>query len=372
MDITPKTRAIESLQWGIPTYSFVMTYDQIDHLMPTRDPATYPYINENNRPISLKHIKNCANFILDVDDSPLGNISIAAPKDSVGYDEGDFVLTINNKNLIVIIDGQHRRLGIKEALQRAVDEKGYEFYQNIQNRKVLVTLYATRDEKKIRQLFGWFNKSRPIDKNIMARFDLSDTFKIAANDCMEESDMLRRCVVDIEGGLKVKTPALLSFADHDDIMKLVNFHPREGFRSRQIKNDYNSDEARGELISKTIKFWHEFMIVAVPDIKEIYDGNCSLEDIAVMRKNSYGLEPDFIKCLAVIYHAWGAGNIKNLASFLSTINTKKDSINDDHPLVKWQLIDVNTGRITAKTRKEIVDAASMISQEIFKNTSNAL
>lgn len=363
--------ATESHQWDIQTYSFTLTYLDVDRILPTRSPDTYDLITDTNRPISRRHSSNCTQFILNTPDSPLGTIMIAADPDTCVYENGEILLDLES---VHIIDGQHRRLSIRNAIHELENSGDGEKLRDVQNRKINILMFATKENSKIQQLFRWANLNRPIDKATASIFDHDDPFNNAAYNLIEQSSFLREFVGRISGETKVTTDWLLTLDENNDILKLAKFGPLQNFTGKAIKTEYSGEEEQQEIIDAGIKFWHEFMPAAVPAIAELAAGNMNRMAISTVRKSDYGLRPAFFKCLAVIFNAWDTteGDPEPLAKYIAFLDKAEEQIDESSTLVRLKLIDPATGKIATKKSRELAEATRVICREVNDQLKNQI
>ena len=347
-------------QWDIDTYAFTVSYQDVDVDFPTRPPESYTEITSTNRPVSEPHANRCRDFILNTPGSPLGTITIASDPDTLVYEDGCLVIELNN---VVIIDGQHRRLAIHNAIVQAESDGRRELAQEIRERQINVLAFATSKDAQIQQLFRWQNLNRPIDRATSSLFNHENPFDDAAAQLIEASHTLRGNVGRISGGTKVGTPYLITADENNDILKSVQFERRQTFNSKKILAEWSPPEKRQAMVAAGVSFWDNFMPQAVPDIRLLREGDLRRESLSTQRAINAALDPGFIKCLAVIFRQWTMyeGNDQQpLAEYIAGIDTSRAGLEQGAGFGEFGLYNGETRKFVNKRSAEMETAVARV------------
>ena len=170
----------------------VMTLRELDDCLPDREGGQdLDKFTTVNRPLLMRHALNILDFMKLNEDWILGNFTISAKPDEIQWDQGERVLTVENKALF-IIDGQHRRRAISQLLHELrADLNRANDLEKTEAQQVLVTLYVCQHERDMKQLFAWMAKNKPIESNTQELFDSSDPWNNATQDIRDDTDLLK-------------------------------------------------------------------------------------------------------------------------------------------------------------------------------------
>lgn len=139
------------------------------------------------RPLDPRHARDIADYIVgNPDEYVLGALTYAADREGV-FDEvlegtGVGILQLPLDVRLRSVDGQHRRVGIRQALQRARD---------VENQHTGLLIYVERDVTKRRQMFSDMNNTpRKVSKALNVAFDSRDPFARAVKRLITEHPLL--------------------------------------------------------------------------------------------------------------------------------------------------------------------------------------
>ena len=351
--------ALSSRQWDIPTYSFPATYAEAIAIIPDRPPETYDHITDTNRPINPPHSRRLQDFILGNQDAPLGTITIAAHPDDCHYQKRKVTL---NPERVTTIDGQHRRLAIKEATAAAEAQDTSDAAEEIRNRTLNVLLYATDNPKTIQQLFRWYNRNKSIDPATAAYFDQENPLNRAVTALIEASQFLNQFTGRIAGNLKnAHEEYILTFQDLTESVRLVNFCPKISATNAKFVAEHNNPKSTQKIIAAGQDFWENFLPQAIPDLQKIRQGKYHRSQMALLRNNNYAMRSAFHKILATAYHIWSSAGSDpaDKTECLATLDTNRGQVTEESLWATLNIIDPNKG-VIAKPKDEATSQAARI------------
>ncbi|EUA26964.1 DGQHR domain protein [Mycobacterium intracellulare] len=163
-----------------------------------------PQEDRSQRQLDPKHAREIGEYIVDNEaDYALGAITYAVDK------PGDFEEAIPNSNVGVLrlplnarlrsIDGQHRRHGIKQA----IDQR-----ENLGAHHTALLIYVEEDLTKRRQMFSDMNNTpRKVSRAINVAFNSRDPFARVAKELVLEHPLL-------EGRIEVEAARVLPGSPH--------------------------------------------------------------------------------------------------------------------------------------------------------------
>ena len=365
MNITLKVPAIRSRQYGTTTYVFNLNYEECDRIIHLRSPETYDQITETNRPITKKHAESIKEFILNTEDSPLQTLTLYGAEELIEFEDG--IATIKSSlDGLGIIDGQHRRLAMRNAIHEA--ESQGKSAKEIQERRVNINLFVTDDISKAQQMFKWANDNKNIDSATATIFDRENPFSDVSSRIIEICPILKQTIGKRSGSTKQNDEQLISIEENKEILKTVKFGPKQKTNSKKMLETWKPEEKRQEILRAVETFWNDFAPQAVHLIQEIKEGTYNKAQIAIVRQEEMSLEPGWLKIIAVLYHEWVKTDPDHskLSTYLSQMETNKKNVNSESEIVSLGLYNPATKRFTNHRDAKVEAAVTKISTEARK------
>jgi DGQHR domain-containing protein len=146
-----------------------------------------PQEDRSQRQLDPKHAREIGNYIVENEDEyALGAITYAVDKpgefEEVIPGSGVGILRLPLNARLRSIDGQHRRHGIKQAI---------DFRESIGGHHTALLIYVEEDLKKRRQMFSDMNNTpRKVSRAINVAFNSRDPFARVANQLVAEHPLL--------------------------------------------------------------------------------------------------------------------------------------------------------------------------------------
>lgn len=121
-------------QGGRVGYVFALTLAELDPLLPQR--VDDEVIKDANRRLTPEHAKAIQSYLEQRDDWVLGAVLLGISPEAIRFDPypeeggkpskrfGEFAITVNRINTLRLLDGQHRRRAIEEALKHLAQLRG--------------------------------------------------------------------------------------------------------------------------------------------------------------------------------------------------------------------------------------------------------
>ena len=353
--------AIRSRQGGRNVYTFTLTCGEVDSKLAVRtDPEV---IREANRRYDAKHARTIQHYLNDKSQWVLGALLLAIDDECVEFDPypdehgnpspvGNLVIYEDANPRVRLFDGQHRRGAMSdlikqdfigglellergladireeyssntgdENLERAISAKELEIAQlqgkfdEFMSESLTVILYGEGNLEGVRQMFSDAAKAKVQEPNTRAIFDRQDPFNVAANQIMQDSELLRSRVELERSAVSQTSTRLISINQLATALKTLQFG-YYGRASRGKNAQLLNDPA--PIVNAGSEFFDEFLPAAVEEFDRLLNGELATEDIPDERMVSFAFNFTVIRVLAGCYHFWYSdnGDWRKLADFL--------------------------------------------------------
>ncbi len=317
------TPAHKFRQGGRDVYAFALDLETLDKLLPDRVDDTV--VKDANRPLTASHAREIQQYIIDRDDWLLGTLLLGISPDAVDFrsylDEPDADnavgdLRITNTDTMKMFDGQHRRRAIKNALvELRPDGPRAKKRSSLTETSLPIMLYAENSITALRQMFADAAKTRTIERNTVARFDLRDAFNIVALQLAEESDMFAGRVEMERNSVLRTSPNIIAINQLATTLKTLEV----GYKGR-ISKARNADYMLDiESLYERCWLWaDDFMPAARKEYNDLMAGEIDNSDIPQERSKTMAYNAIVIRILAGCYHEWtkDGSDSKPLAEFI--------------------------------------------------------
>lgn len=256
-----------------------------------------PEADRSQRTVDPKHAQEIADYVVDnADNYVLGAITYSMDT------EGEFassslhpdigVLTIPVNASMRSLDGQHRRLGLKKAIDEDPD---------VAHDTLSVLLYVEPDLLARRQMFSDMNATpKVVAKALNVSFDTRDPFALAAVRLAEEHPMLKGHVEMQAARVKPASANYTSLAGVYDALKRIK-HGSVLPRGRAQKQDANDLFDLGSKFFDVLdKARPEF--AAAAQIAEDYTGDDLVAEMKTLRESSILFSTTTLRAIAGAVH----------------------------------------------------------------------
>ena len=338
-------------QGGRIAYSLIMDLGTVDSIVP-------PFVNRHridkaNRRFNPTHAQRIAEYIYEIEDWVLGAILLGIDPAYVEFvpyleDDGQESESLGfiripldgGTSSISILDGQHRRMGIRTARERlrqeihAQKELSSNSSKNgdlqrlqvkldqLSHMAIPAMLYEEADTKELRQMWADLAKTRPIDATTKTRFDDRDPFNRAAVHLVELGrSTLLSGRVEMERTTAGRTSNhLLAVNQLAKCLKVLKY----GYGGRASQDRIREAERNYEdLIDIGITWADEFLPAARHEYEELMSIETEEDFVSEHRSEYVTYRASIMQMLAGCLYAWNEScNLpwQDLASWLRHAN----------------------------------------------------
>lgn len=310
-----ETPAHHFRQDGRDVYSFTLNVETLDRLLPER--VDEEIIHDANRPLTLSHADNIRAYLLKEEQWLLGALLLAASPKLIefqpypGADGADApvgLLQLSHESLagLKIFDGQHRRRAIHDAL-RQLSANGHDDlrYAALASQSVPIILYAEGRAVALRQMFADAAKTRRIEQNALAQFDLTDPFNVVAARLAQESNLFADRVEMERASVPRSSEKIVAINQLAMCLKTlevgINGRVRSE-RTEQLMRDIEALEDRG------LEWADEFLVAARNEYAAILSGDVDAESIPERRGETMAYNATVIRLFAGLLRGWKLAN----------------------------------------------------------------
>ena len=307
-----ETPAHKFRQGGRDVYAFSLDLETLDNLLPER--VDDRMVRDANRPLTPSHAKDIQEYLRERDDWLLGTLLLGVSPEYVRfapyYDEGEDaasavgLLTILDEGAreMKMFDGQHRRRAIKDALKELSHHSRHAAkLRALKDAALPVMLYAESSIDALRQMFADAAKTRSIERNAVARFDMTDAFNQTALEIADESDFFK-------GRVEMERPTVAR-TSHNIIAinqlatALKTLEVGYGGRVSKSRNEGYMLELDA-LFERCWTWADDFMPSARSEYNDIMSGEIDDSDLPAMREETMAFNATVIRIFAGVYYEW--------------------------------------------------------------------
>ena len=335
-----EVKAVEALQGNRTLYVSSMSFGEVDEHLPVRLEKDYDVVTETNRAINRRHIARLVDYMARRADWYLPAITLSACEKDVRYADG--LLSVNGA--VDILDGQHRRLAIREHL-RALSDSGDDGGLDSFGKTALPFCLVVEDDLSARrQMFADGAMARPIDTLTRLEFDSRDPFNNVALQVVRDSEMLAGRVHPTKGaGVRLADEYLVSKTDVKTAVTILELGLGKN-PSQALRDHYRTDEREREMVERALRFFDEFLPESRDLFRRIMDGGLDRLVIPNERYDNWELEPVFINLFAGVFSQWvkgGDDDWQSLALYLNTLDMTRHDRRNLAPVFVQAMVDVD-------------------------------
>ena len=220
-------------------YYFTLDLATFDGLLPQRIDDSV--VREANRRLTPSHARNIQHYLEGRDNWLLGAFLLGIAPDALEFEPyqdedgnvyssnfGELSILTNRANTIRIFDGQHRRRAIQDTLESLGNGAGKgDKLAELQGASVPIVLYEEEDIGALRQMFTDASKTKRIEANVVARFDKTDPFNLAALHLVDESKLFQGRVEMDATTVARGSQALISVNQLAQVLRVMAVRIRE-------------------------------------------------------------------------------------------------------------------------------------------------
>lgn len=321
--VTPAHRFYQGERY---VYAFSLDLATLDTLLPDR--VDDDVVKDANRQLTVSHAKRIQDYLEKRNDWVLGTLMLGISPDALEFmpyqaSTGNEPLTVGelriktaHKGSMKMFDGQHRRRAIKDALSHLESDKHRQDKANsLRGESVPLMLYVEDDIGALRQMFVDAGKTKTIERNTVAQFDLRDAFNLAALWLEENSDLFGGRVEMERASVPRTSQGIIAINQLAATLKtlVVGY---KGRISRDINDQYilNLDD----LYERCWVWADDFMPSARYEYEGLMAGEIDNSEIPKHRSTTLAYSASVIRLFAGCYHEWvkDGTDWRQLAAFL--------------------------------------------------------
>lgn len=344
-------------------YAFALDLATLDRMLPDR--VDDKIIKDANRPLTASHARKIQDYLQERRDWLLGTMLLGIGPEAIEFlpyqeDGGNDVLALGELRInsvhrddIKMFDGQHRRRAIKDALWLLKSSNWTYKLRSLEEASVPIMLYAEGNIDALRQMFTDASRTKTIERNVVAQFDLRDAFNLAALWLEKNSNLLAGRVEMERASVPRTSECIIAVNQLAATLKTLEVG-HKGRVSKDLNTQYILDPE--DLHERCLLWADDFM----PAAREEYEGLMAWEvdnsEIPQRRSETLAYNATVVRLFAACYREWTRENDdwKPLADFLRSACLKPGS-GEGALLVDAGL--VAPGGITPLPRLNVVSAA---------------
>ena len=322
-------------QGGRIVYAFSLDLTTLNTLLPDR--VDDRVVKDANRQLTPSHARKIQSYLEKEEHWLLGALMLGiapnaveflpyqANSDDAPLTVGELRINADRQDAMKMFDGQHRRRAIKDTLSQIKSNKqGQARLKSLQGDSVPIMLYVEEDIEALQQMFADAARTKTIEHNTVARFDLRNAFNLAALWLKESSDLFIGRVEMERASVPQTSERLIAINQLAATLKTLVV----GYRGRVSKDTNDKYMLNLDDLYKRCWVWaDDFMPSARKEYEGLMAGEIDNSDIPQQRSETLAYNVPIIRFLAGCYHEWveDGGDWRPLAKFLRSASLKPKS-----------------------------------------------
>ena len=350
-------------QGGRDVYACVLDLAALNTNLPDR--VDDRVVKDANRQLTPSHARRIQAYLSERPDWVLSALMLGLPAEAVDFhpyiegDEapmqvGELHIHAECPAVMKMFDGQHRRRAIKDVLRELeLNVKRSAKLSDLQVCSLPIMLYVEDDIDALQQMFADAARTKPIERNVVARFDMRDPFNLAALWLEENSDLFVGRVEMERASVPRTSESIIAINQLSVTLKTLEVGYR-GRVSKELGDHYML--ALDDLYERCWTWADDFMPAARDEYEWLIAGDIDNSEIPEKRAVSLAYNATVIRLLAGCFHEWtkDGADWKPLAEFLHETSLEPGS-GQGALLVDAGL--VAEGGITPFARAQLVNSA---------------
>ena len=350
-------------QGGRDVYACVLDLPALNARLPDR--LDDKIVKDANRQLTPSHAKRIQAYLSERPDWVLSSLLLGVPAKALDFrpyieddgapiQVGELHIRAECHAEMKMFDGQHRRRAIKDVLRDLeMDIRRASKLSSLQACALPIMLYVEDDLDALRQMFADAAKTKTIERNVVARFDLRDPFNLAAL-WLEGNSYLFAGRVEMEqASVSHTNNNIIAINQLSATLKTLAV----GYRGRVSKDLSDQYMLTLDDLYERCRTWaDDFMPTARDEYEGLIAGDIDNSEIPMTRATSLAFNATVIRLFAGCYYEWTKGNAdwKPLAEFVHGASLEPGS-GQGALLVDAGL--VAEGGITPFARAQVVSSA---------------
>lgn len=335
LDGSVSTPAHQFHQGGRVVYAFSLDLATLNTLLPER--IDDKVVKDANRQLTPSHARKIQSYLEEEEHWLLGALMLGAAPDAVEFlpyqassdnaplTVGELRLKTNRQDAMKMFDGQHRRRAIKDALSHLKsDEQGRSRLKSLQSDSVPIMLYVEEDIGALQQMFADAARTKTIERNTVAQFDLRNAFNLAALELEKSSGLFIGRVEMERASVSQTSQHLIAINQLAATLKTLIV----GYKGRVSKDTNDRYMLNLDDLYERCWVWaDDFMPSAREEYEGLMAGEIDNSDIPQRRSETLAYNVPIIRFLAGCYHEWveDGNNWRPLAKFFRDASLKPKS-----------------------------------------------
>ena len=350
-------------QGGRDVYACVLSIPSLNTRLPDR--VDDRVVKDANRQLTPSHARRIQAYLAEREDWVLSALMLGVPPEAVKfqpYVEGDdgpmqvgeLQIRTDCPATMKMFDGQHRRRAIKDVIKELeLDVRRSNKLAALRGCSLPIMLYVEDDIDALQQMFADAAQTKPIERNVVARFDLRDPFNLAALWLEENADLFVGRVEMERASVPRTSDCIIAINQLSVTLKTLEVGYK-GRVSKELSDQYmlNLDD----LYERCWTWADDFMPSAREEYEWLIAGDIDNSEIPQTRATSLAYNATVIRLLAGCYHEW----IKNTADWQPMAEFVRSASMEPGSGQGALLVDaglVAQGGITPFARAQLVNSA---------------
>ena len=321
-------------QGGRDVYACVLDLPALNTRLPDR--LDDKVVKDANRQLTPSHARRIQTYLSERDDWVLSTLMLGIPAEAVEFrpyveddgapmQVGELHIHAECSAVMKMFDGQHRRRAIKDVIRELeLDIQRSSKLSALQACSLPIMLYVEDDMDALRQMFADAARTKTIERNVVARFDLRDPFNLAAL-WLEENSNLFAGRVELERASVPRTNEnIIAINQLSVTLKTLEVGYR-GRVSKDLSDLYML--ALDDLHERCWTWADDFMPSARDEYEGLIAGDIDNSEIPQTRVTSLAYNATVIRLFAGCYHEWtkDGADWKPLAEFIQAASLEPKS-----------------------------------------------
>ena len=306
-----RTPAHRFRQGGRDVYACVLDLPALNTRLPDR--VDDRVVKEANRQLTPSHARRIQTYLAERKDWVLSALMLGVPREAVTFrpyvkgddapmQVGELRIHAECSTVMKMFDGQHRRRAIKDVIRELeLDVRRANKLSDLQECSLPILLYVEDDIQALQQMFADAAQTKTIERNVVARFDLSDPFNVAALWLEDHSNLFVGRVEMERASVPRNSDCIVAINQLSVTLKTLEV----GYRGRVSKD--LSDQYMLTLEDLYDRCWtwaDDFMPSAREEYEWLISGDIDNSEIPEKRLSSLAYNATVIRLLAGCYYEW--------------------------------------------------------------------
>lgn len=283
--------ALQGKMGNIEYFTITLPYSVVTRYLTTTDRSLPPRERENRKPTKSRY-RVIADYITKNPDTyRFSSLTCTYGKDGTHAPvrwkpvepSGDFsfmgLLTLDQRDPLIIVDGQHRFEGIKKALEdKALDEDS-----SLADDMISVVLFPYDNLRAAQQLFSDLNRNaKKTTKSLDILFDRRDVVNIVAQELVEKVLVFQDRVNLEDAGIPAKSKDMFTLAGiYQATEPMIDAISEAGLLPEELAqkdSEGNPIDNKDQYVDFLAQVW-KFIVVQFPEWGKVASGELDIRDV---------------------------------------------------------------------------------------------